>query len=303
MTELIPVISIHPSKINLYYERYHGERKKIYNTDSGEQSEMQDVNSKFLNSVRKANGILSQNAKRKMSRSIEYLVMMATPKKVHEKLTGKIVSFRVAFLTLTLPSTQIHSDSKIINKCLNQFIIECKKYHGLRNYVWRAEKQKNGNIHFHILLDRFIPWWEARNRWNRILNKLGYVDRFQEKHGHSTPNSTDIHSTRKIKNIRLYLLKYMAKNENQHPQTGRIWSCNQELSNISGCQLHIDTEVQKEMEKLQKELKPFIFQGDYFQVFNITVNDLFKHSRNILFKYFCDYLIEKFGYHPQLKLV
>ena len=24
-------------------------------------------------------------------------------------------------------------------------------------YFWRAEKQANGNIHFHLLVDRFIP--------------------------------------------------------------------------------------------------------------------------------------------------
>lgn len=301
MTELIPVISIHPSHINLFYERYQSGPRKSYSNYSFDQELTQPEQDKFLKSTRKANGNLSLNAKRKMQRSIEYLVTLATDKKVHEKLSGKIVRFKLAFITLTLPSPQIHPDSEIINKCLNQFLIECKKYHALKNYVWRAEKQKNGNIHFHILLDRFIPWWEVRNRWNRIVNKLGYVNRFQEKHGHTTPNSTDIHSTRKVKNLRLYLTKYMSKNENECEQSGRVWSCNQELSNIKGCYLNIDSEVQAELEKIQKELKPFIFQGCYFQVMNISVNDLFKLSRDILFKYFSDYLIETFNFHAQLK--
>ncbi|GAH86291.1 unnamed protein product, partial [marine sediment metagenome] len=47
-------------------------------------------------------------------------------------------------------------------------------------YVWRAEKQENGNIHFHFIVDNFIPWNELRNTWNRIQQNLGYISRFSE---------------------------------------------------------------------------------------------------------------------------
>src|SRR3972149_9919788 len=88
---------------------------------------------------------------------------------------------RITFITLTLPSNQIHTDNVIKSKCLNQLLIEMSRYHKVEQYIWRAEKQKNGNIHFHILADRYIFWSDIRNRWNRIVNKLGYVDRYKDE--------------------------------------------------------------------------------------------------------------------------
>lgn len=269
--------------------------------------------STFLNSERKALGKVSIQAKRKISKAIEYLVTTASEKKVHERLSGKYVSFKCAFLTLTLPSAQIHDDKEIINVCLNSFFNECRKYHNVKNYVWRAEKQKNGNIHFHILTDSFIPWWEARNRWNRIVNKLGYVDRFQEKHGHSTPNSTDIHSTRKIKNLKAYLVKYMSKDEKESSdqtleyekkvcQTGRIWGCNHELSQTRGLNMIVDSELDQELKKVIESGKVRKYEATYFTVYYIDYHLIKKAGADVLFKYFSDYLFERLGYSEQLKI-
>jgi len=99
---------------------------------------------------------------------------------------------KVGFLTLTLPSPQVkkvhknwvefrHSDQEIKSKCLNQFFVELSKNYGLKHKVWKGEKQKNGNIHFHVLIDRFISHTELRERWNRIINKLGYVSRYRDQ--------------------------------------------------------------------------------------------------------------------------
>jgi len=57
-------------------------------------------------------------------------------------------TFKCSFITLTMPSTQIHSTKDITKTCLNQFLTECREQHGLQNYVWRLEFQKIG-------LDRF----------------------------------------------------------------------------------------------------------------------------------------------------
>lgn len=104
---------------------------------------------------------------------------------------------KVGFITLTLPSSQVkciktlkdkrfsytvfyNDDREIKKKCLNQLFVELDKNYGLKNKLWKAEKQDNGSIHFHILVDRFIPYNDLRSRWNRIVNKLGYVDRYRE---------------------------------------------------------------------------------------------------------------------------
>lgn len=318
----IPTAVINPKSI-VIYNRFEGGYKKskekqfvCFDQDG------QPVWNSFLNSTRKAEGAVSPNAKRKITKAIEYLVATAVEKKGHEKLTGKIVSFKVAFVTLTLPSKQQHTDKELISSCLNQFIIEIKKYHNVKNYVWRAEKQENGNLHFHILVDAFIPWWIMRERWNRIVNKLGYVDRFQKKHGHKTPNSTDIHSTRKIRNIYSYLTKYLTKDEkttqenngtaDNQPlqttqegmeeaiQTGRIWGCNQTLSQARGCPIDIDWGISEELVNLVKHSNARVYSTDYFKVIYIDFRNLRKFGADQLFQYFSDYLIEQFDFHEQL---
>jgi hypothetical protein len=78
-------------------------------------------------------------------------------------------------------------------------------------YVWKYEKQGNGNIHYHILTDKFIPYRELRDNWNRIIEKHNYIYQFKLKHGHTDPNTTDIHSLKKVNNVPQYLSKYMIK--------------------------------------------------------------------------------------------
>ena len=308
----IPHIVINPTNIVSYLEVVHegpvSRRGRLF-VDTDHDSEETD---NFLHSKRKAEGIVSEQAKRKISKAIEYLITIANEKKVLERVTRKYVVFRTAFLTLTLPSKQIHSDKEIINTCLNSFFNELRKYHQVKNYIWRAELQHNGNIHFHIVTDSFVPWTEARDRWNRIVNKLGYVDRFHEKHGHRVPNSTDIHSTRKIRNLKAYLVKYMTKKEtiteNQHDNTenvrvqeGRLWGCNHELSQARGLNLIIDSEIDTELKKITNHSKIYKYEATYFTVYYIDYHKLKEYGSELLFKYFSDYLFEHFKFTEQLK--
>lgn len=353
---LIPQIIVHPSSIILYDRPVWKGIKPVRQKLSTGQFDQNGTLLTFKNSDRKAHGNVSIQAKRKMSKALDYLLTIATEKKVFERVSGKTVIFKVAFVTLTLTSKQIHPDSEIINKCLNSLLLELKKYYSVKHYLWRAEKQKNGNIHFHLVIDKFIPYYELRNRWNRIINKLGYVDRYQEnmkefyKSGFKVsnnkndkrpeplqyiayqkaltsnfncPNSTDIHSTRKINNLKKYLTKYMTKNENQNKenetgnsndvqenevetiarlsQTGRIWGCNHELSNIEGFQSEIDSEISDEITKLCKSGKVHIYRDTYYTVITVNFQDLKRLGSENLFYYFANYLLKKFDYSLQLK--
>lgn len=340
---LIPKVTIHPTKICLYSEvKWIGSKSKGYSSENITE-EAKEINQSFLKSVRKSNGFLSEHAKRKLFKSIDYLLITSDRKKVYSKVQKKYVSFRIVFVTLTLPSTQIHSDKEITNKCFNQLLIEIAKYHNVKKYVWRAEKQENGNIHYHLLINEFVEWSELRKRWNRICNKLGYVDSYQasqkeffkngfrlsinkndkrteqqqrkayiigQKSNWRSPNSTDIHDTRKVRDIKRYVGKYMAKQpqiniEELRPDSeiivveGRLWSCSQNLSNVSGCQLTEDWEISDELTKVAELSKCYIYRSSYFKVMCISIQDVAKFGSDLLFKYFSDYLIEQFDYHLQ----
>jgi len=252
---LIPKIIVHPDKIITYNEvNWIGPRCKYPKTSENHKTESHS-NDKFLNSSRSAQGIISLHAKRKLLKAVDYFLLLSNNKKVTSLFNGRLLNFKIAFITLTLPSKQIHSDNEIKSKLLNSFLIELKKIYKVKNYVWRAELQKNENIHFHILVDKFIPHQELRDRWNRICNKLGYVDRYRQEqlnfHANgfkirnellktwsaekqykaylrgskiqwNSPNSTDVHSIRQIINVKNYIRKYLAKSEEENKENGNI---------------------------------------------------------------------------------
>ena len=341
---LIPCATIHPSYITCYNE-VHWEPRKPYKEKSSYNAELEMYKYQhLLESNRTADGKVSTIAQRKIKKAIDYLLLFASDQKILSQRTGRKFNFKIAFITLTLPSKQIHTDNEIKRECLNQFIIELQKYHQVKNYVWRAEQQKNGNIHFHIITDKFIHWNDVRNRWNRIVNKLGYVDRYREamkkfyKDGfkvrenllkswskerqyfaykrnletdYHSPNSTDIHSIKKIRNLQSYFVKYMTKNEPQEDdktetkttnrkQQGRVWGSSNNLQNLKGAQIVMDSELQEELNTILDNSNCKAYVGDYFTCYYINFKELNHYGNNRLFNTFANYLVKEFDYSVQL---
>lgn len=140
---------------------------------------------------------------------------------------------RLVFLTLTLPSEQRHSDKTIKRNCLQEFLRILSERYKCDRYIWRAEVQQNGNIHFHILVDRFVHKGMVRKIWNRLVNTLGYVDRFEQKHKKKNPPSTQIEAPRNLQEIVAYTEKYMSKVEPApRPIDGRVWGCSNNLKEL-----------------------------------------------------------------------
>lgn len=187
---------------------------------------------------------LSSKAKRRINKSIAWLSYLSKPVTRRHPTKNYKMSHQIALITLTLPARQIHTDNEIKNKCLNQFLTEMRSVFHMYNYVWKAELQENGNVHFHIVTDSFIDYRIVRTVWNRCVNKLGYIDRYRAKFENmsfneyanyrncksakekkqlltiyqnqkrlkwSEPNSTDIHKTKNVKKLSAYIRKYISK--------------------------------------------------------------------------------------------
>lgn len=280
------IAAVHPSQISIYKDLSQIRKKKLHSLNSFEN----------LNHNENRNKI-SQQAKRKLNRSIDYLLYTAKQKTVSNNRKQTKFTFKAAFITLTLSSNQEHSDQLIKSQLLNQFLVEAKKKWNMTKYVWKAERQRNGNLHFHILTDVFIPYNELRNTWNRCQSKLGYIAAFQKVHGHKNPNSTDVHSLAKVKNVRQYMAKYMTKETLQNrcqmsreqanfrakklyseqtvskgakdflrkeSNNGRIWGCSTNLSELKGGRSEIDSYIADELDKLCSHKKTKLFIKEHF---------------------------------------
>lgn len=246
-----PKVSTRPNKIVTYNDvSYYGkeehtkikkERKQVLTWDErGNITGTEFVKRKFHNFE------ISAAAQKTLQDKVTWLYHLARSRYTKTYSGKEIFNFKINFLTLTLPSKQIHPTSQITSECFNQFLTEIRQRTNMTNYVWRLEFQGNGNVHYHIVTDTFIDYFFCLKVWNRIINKLGYVDAFASKmkslsmleywetYGNSEPSKWDICNKRYLqgratswqnppsvdvkvctssKAIGLYISKYFSKKE------------------------------------------------------------------------------------------
>jgi len=202
------------------------------------------------------NGKLSKKAISGLRNAVNWLVLSAKPKRVYSKKSQRKFLFKISFITLTLPDTScLVSSDKFQTALVNPFLVYLRKYCHLKNYVWKMEFQKNGKLHIHLTLDCFIHHAEIRRIWNMQLKREGLLTDFKQKFGHDNPNSTDVHSVRKVRDIASYMAKYMTKQSADLVNLkGRIWGCSYELSKANKTKVHVpSSECYEELKSLMSE--------------------------------------------------
>ena len=195
-------------------------------------------------------GKLSQKASSRLKNAINWLIQSSKPKRVYDKRTKKSFYFKVNFITLTFQNQKdrpvSNADFKV---CLNSFLAYARKYFYLKNYIWKIELHKSGQLHVHLTTDTFIHHKALRDCWNRIISSHGLLDEYHALHGNYNANSTDVHSVYKVKDMAAYMVKYMDKDSGLDASfKGRIWGCNYALSDTNKCTLYLDPpECEQEM--------------------------------------------------------
>jgi len=185
------------------------------------------------------NGQVSDKASARIEQCVQWLVAMAQPKSIWVKSMNKRVNFRINFITLTLSGKQRHDDSFIVKELFEKWLDWMRYNAKCTRYVWKAEAQGNGNIHFHIVTDTFMHYQDIRDAWNKIQWKYGYTDHYFQVKGHRNPPSTEVKSVKHVNRIANYLAKYMSKN--------RAFECVGELRQWKGEQFEMlyDSEAYK----------------------------------------------------------
>jgi len=158
--------------------------------------------------------------------------------------------------------------------------------------------------------DTYINWYIVRKIWNRKLGKLGYIDRYSNKFKGLTfqeyckevdkkgkvdecilrkrydygnlskwrdPNTTDIHSLRKVKNAAAYIAKYMSKESKEREEDyryelkerrikGRLWGCSQSLSKLKGIVDVVNDKIEEIVRIFKEEGKTKIIVEEYYSI-------------------------------------
>src|SRR6056297_3299633 len=141
---IVPYVSISPTHLS------------IYNQWQGQKRSSQLVQKTIKNlKCNKRKQRISKQSKKKIQQSINWLMFQAKKKSYIVERTGSIQYFKVNFITLTLPAKQQHSDQVIKTEIFEKWLTEMRNLNLMGEYVWRAELQDNGNIHFHIATDTY----------------------------------------------------------------------------------------------------------------------------------------------------
>lgn len=265
-----PVVQLSKRKILVYnYQINRGRRKE------GDQENREcDKSEKFK-------GEISKRTQQKIKTILETWIEAAKEFKKSSLASSKVKKPLFTFVTLTLSHKQEHSDNEIKRELLNHFLIWMQRETGVKNYIWKAETQKNGNIHFHIVADSYINHKIIRQKWNTIQNKLGYIDKFEQIHKHTNPNSTDIHSLKNIQNPSAYISKYICKSSEYRKIKGRVWSCTNTLSSVKKFEFIPDWRFWELLKILKNKEGLFKKEVDYC---TIIAGDILKEIRKYLHK-------------------
>lgn len=259
--------------VNVYLKPTYAVVMPARTRERGPLTEMQKNNMKHLEK-NQHEGKLSQKSSRKLVNSVNWLVAAAKKKWYFDKTKNRHFSFKVNFVTLTLPGdVQEISDHKFKSILMHGFINQCRYRYGLKNFIWKVEAQENGKIHAHFTTDTYLPWRGVRDIWNSLLKHHNLLDFHVAKHsamsyadyckaynsdgehseklmtkrfkegtatGWTDPNSTDVHAVFKVRDIAAYLAKYMSKKEEgRRSLKGRLWACSYNISQANSLSVNV----------------------------------------------------------------
>jgi hypothetical protein len=172
----------------------------------------------------------------------------------------------ISMITLTLSSEQMHKDKYLKKNLFSRYVEEIKRKYDIDHYFMRYENQKNGNLHAHLLIDKYIPANEIQKIWNAKQDALGYIDEFEKKHNHRFPPSTHVESFYNDVDRTNYLLEYTTKKSKNKPVEGRQYSMSHSLKEIDVFETIITNKISNIVDQIIKTGTKTIHQDEFFTV-------------------------------------
>jgi hypothetical protein len=160
--------------------------------------------------------------------------------KIRDKCTAfyRSCGKQKTFATLTFLN-QV-TDRKAQN-ILNKFLTQLRDDYKRLKYIWVAERQGNGNIHFHLIINQRLPVSEYNALWVLQQYNAGvtydgiHIDEIKQRYNEGTIgkilNPFDIKNVKTIYGLSFYLTKYITKNTSDG--FGCLaWHCSRNVSRL-----------------------------------------------------------------------
>jgi hypothetical protein len=256
------------SSLNRHYSKLKRDEKKQENERLETiQKKYCKADRELMQSLEEINSLRSiiahkQKYKRKLSIPLFkrgnalHFLSQRTKGKVRDKCTAfhRCLGSQKTFVTLTFINEL--SDSAGIS-ILNKFLTALRSEFSDLHYVRISERQGNGRIHFHLIINKYLPVVAYNRLWSLQqynagiefpgVSKADFMLRYNEsirreveeiEHCKSNPdpvmeilNSFDVKKIKHINGLSYYLTKYITKNENKGFGCS-AWHCSRAVSKL-----------------------------------------------------------------------
>jgi hypothetical protein len=271
LTKGLPVVQFRNKSLITYYEPTQ--------PGSGTKSLFRQQNLKTNRGTRYS-GKMTVGSKKRLERVLTLLVQSAKRKWIYNEVTQREQLHHISFITLTIATDERNLSAKeAYEKLLKHFLQWMRRTAGAKSYVWKAELQNRGQIHYHITTPTFINFQAIRDKWNNLQRQAGLLEGYYRKKGHYDPNSTDVHEVYKLKDVAGYLIKEITKNvQNETATTGKIWDCSENLKANKYFCVPLTREVDRKLKEHEWKRRTVTHQGDYFTLVHlcdVPLSDVF----------------------------
>lgn len=132
----------------------------------------------------------------------------------------------------------------------NSWLTNLRQHQGLKTYIWVAERQGNGTIHFHVFIFAYIKIRKANSAMKSALRNSYSRKEITKKQYESSLNYNGVHISKNKKGkvvnlmalkgakqrhaISNYVTKYVTKNEEVQgiQNTHLMWFCSRDISSL-----------------------------------------------------------------------
>lgn len=229
-----------------------------------------ETNNKINNINKSAySGNVTVHAQRRIRKACNILTQISSNQVIYNPITKKMFDFKLTFITLTIPDkVEVSEEKKLYNDLLKPLLKHLQQVYNMSSYIWKAEYQKRGVIHYHITTNVFIPYDKLRLKWNKLIYKNGLMKGYIKKYKSTNPNSTDIHKVYNDNSIEIYLEKYISKIDKENRSiNGKVWDCS---LNLKKAKLFTVELSPKHLTNITNKINSTVvksFKHEYFQLY------------------------------------
>jgi hypothetical protein len=205
----------------------------------------------------KANRELNQRQSLQIKRYCQKLAYYSATRQFKSKKSGKY-RFKVAFLTLTAPDS---AQPEQILKAFEGFLDYLRRTANCV-FVWKKELgEQSKRLHFHIMINNFIPYYIVSWKWKRLLIAQG-VEWPLTDTGKHTDSHYRIELPRNKKLVAHYIAKYLSKAFPLPKEYGYVAGHSADLKHCQEIRFIPSYQELEEIRQIRE--KCYTIEGDYF---------------------------------------